>query len=256
MIKRLLMVLRMKISDDLEIVDNLPALFVKSIDAIVIADLHLGFEGIAAEQGVFIPKTQYKEEIEMMKKIIKLRKAEKIILLGDIKHEFSETTYHEFKEVSDFLNFLKDNFKEIFILKGNHDNFIFYVAKKLKIDVYEDIEIGDYFFSHGHKDIELKNIRAKNIVIAHEHPVIALYDEIGGKEVVKCFLFGKIENKNLIVLPAFSPLSYGSEININEDFLSPILQKAKNKIYEFIAIGVDEDAGILKFGKIKNLPTR
>lgn len=239
--------------NDLEIIGSFPALFVKSIDAIIISDLHLGYEGISTEQGVLIPKIQYKEEIEMMKKIIKLKKAEKIILLGDIKHEFSETTYHEFKEVRDFLNFLKENFEKIFIIKGNHDNFIFYVANKLGIDVYDDVKIGDYFFSHGHRNIELNNIKAKNIVIAHEHPVIVLYDDIGGKEVVKCFLFGKIGNKNLIVMPAFSPLSYGSEININEDFLSPLLQRIKDKISDFLAIGIDEEVGILKFGRIKNL---
>lgn len=246
----------MNILDDVEIVDNLPAIYIKSLDAIVIGDLHLGFEGILADQGVFIPKIQFQEEMSMMNKIIKEKKSDKIILLGDIKHEFSETTYHEFKEVVDFLNFLKDNFKRIIVIKGNHDNFIFYITKKLKIELYEDIIIGDYFFSHGHKDINLDSILSKNIIIAHEHPAISLFDEIGGKEIVKCFLFGKVKEKNIIILPAFSTLSYGTEINVVENFLSPFLEKIKNKIDDFEAIGVDRDVGILRFGKIKNLPKR
>ncbi|MEM7826868.1 MAG: metallophosphoesterase [Candidatus Aenigmatarchaeota archaeon] len=243
----------MKIFDDIEIVDSLPALFIKSLDAIVVGDLHLGFEGISAEQGFLIPKTQFKEELEMMKKIIKEKNATKIILLGDVKHEFSETTYHEFKEVKDFLNFLRENFKRIIIVKGNHDNFIFYITKKLNAELYETLEIDDYFFAHGHNEIDLKAISAKNIIIAHEHPAIALYDEIGGKEIVKCFIFGRTNEKNIIILPAFSTLSYGTEINVVEEFLSPLLERIKYKLRDFEAIGVDEDAGILKFGKIKNL---
>ncbi|MEM5812964.1 MAG: metallophosphoesterase [Candidatus Aenigmatarchaeota archaeon] len=246
----------MKILDDVEIVDNVPAIYIKSLDAIVIGDLHLGFEGIAAEQGVFIPKIQFKEEMEMMNKIIKEKKSEKIILLGDIKHEFSETTYHEFKEVRDFLNFLKINFKKVIVIKGNHDNFIFYLTKKLRVELYDDLCIGNYFFSHGHRDIDLRSISAENIVIAHEHPAIALFDEIGGKEIVKCFLIGKLKEKNIIILPAFSSLSYGTEINIVEEFLSPFLEKIKDKMYDFEAIGIDKDVGILRFGKIKNLPKR
>lgn len=242
--------------DDVEIVDNLPAIYIKSLNAIVIGDLHLGFEGIAAEQGVFMPKIQFKEEMKMMNKIIKEKKNEKIILLGDIKHEFSETTYHEFKEVRDFLNFLKANFKQVILIKGNHDNFIFYLTKKLKVELYDDLCIGNYFFSHGHKDIDLKSISAENIIIAHEHPAIALFDEIGGKEIVKCFLIGKVKEKNVIILPAFSSLSYGTEVNIVEEFLSPFLEKIKDKIDDFEAIGIDKDVGILRFGKIKNLPKR
>lgn len=246
----------MRILNDIEILDNIPGLFIKSIEAVVIADLHLGYEGIAAEQGFFIPKTQYEEEIRMIKKIINEKKYEKIILLGDIKHEFSETTYHEFKEVRDFLNFLKRYFKRVVVIKGNHDNFIFYVTKKLGVELYDELEIDNYFFFHGHRKINLNSIKAKNIVLGHEHPAIALYDEVGGKEIIKCFLFGEVSNKNIIVVPAFSTLSYGTEINNVEEFLSPILESIKEKIHNFIAVGVDEEVGILRFGKIGKLPTR
>jgi putative SbcD/Mre11-related phosphoesterase len=244
----------MKIFDEIEIIGNLPATYFKKIDAIVIADLHLGYEGIAAEQGVLIPKTQFKEEMEMLKEILKKKKSSRIILLGDIKHEFSETSYHEFKEVSDLLKFLKENFKQVIAIKGNHDNYIYYVTSKCGTELYDELLIEDYYFIHGHQDLALKQLEAKTIVIGHEHPVIALYDEVGGKEIVKCFLYGKTKfEKNLLVLPAFSTLSYGTEMNLvlKEELLSPLLKTVD--LDEFEAIGVDREAGILKFGKIGRL---
>jgi putative SbcD/Mre11-related phosphoesterase len=244
----------MKIFDEIEIIGNLPAAYFKKIDAIVIADLHLGYEGIAAEQGVLIPKTQFKEEMEMLKEILKKKKSSKIVLLGDIKHEFSETSYHEFKEVSDLLKFLRENFKQVIAIKGNHDNYIYYVTSKCGAELYDELLIDDYYFVHGHQDLALKQLKAKTIVIGHEHPVIALYDEVGGKEIVKCFLYGKTKfEKNLLVLPAFSTLSYGTEMNLvlKEELLSPILKTVDLDEYE--AIGVDREVGILKFGKIERL---
>jgi putative SbcD/Mre11-related phosphoesterase len=244
----------MKIFDEIQIIDNFPAVYFKKIDTIVIADLHLGYESIMAEEGVLIPKTQFKEEMEMLKEILKKKKSSRIILLGDIKNEFSETSYHEFKEVSDLLKFLKENFKQVIVIKGNHDNYIYYVTSKCGTELYDELLINEYYFVHGHQDLALKQLKAKTIVIGHEHPVIALYDEVGGKEIVKCFLYGKTRfGKNLLVLPAFSTLSYGTEMNsvLKEELLSPILKIVE--LDEFEAVGVDREAGILKFGKIGRL---
>jgi putative SbcD/Mre11-related phosphoesterase len=244
----------MKIFDEIQIIDNFPAVYFKKIDTIVIADLHLGYESIMAEEGVLIPKTQFKEEMEMLKEILKKKKSSRIILLGDIKNEFSETSYHEFKEVSDLLKFLKENFKQVIVIKGNHDNYIYYVTSKCGTELYDELLINEYYFVHGHQDLALKQLKAKTIVIGHEHPVIALYDEVGGKEIVKCFLYGKTRfGKNLLVLPAFSTLSYGTEMNsvLKEELLSPILKIVE--LDEFEAIGIDKEVGILKFGKIGRL---
>jgi hypothetical protein len=115
----------------IEIIEPYPAIYIPEIDAIAIADLHLGYEGIMAEQGMLIPKVQFKKEIGMLRKIIEKKQAERIIINGDVKHEFSETSYHEFKEVSDLLEFLEKNFEEVIVIKGNHDNFIARVAKRV-----------------------------------------------------------------------------------------------------------------------------
>ncbi len=243
----------MRLSSDIEIISPHKAVYIESIDAIVIADLHLGFEGIAAEQGIFVPKVQFEKEIEELKEILEKRKAEKIIINGDVKHEFSETSYHEFREVSSLYSYLKENFERVIQIKGNHDNFIIYVCRKHGIELYNNLELGSYLFAHGHEDIQLQKVEAPTIVIGHEHPAIALYDEVGGKEKVDCFLYGRGGDKKLLVLPAFSYFAQGSEVNIipGGELLSPLLKRAD--FSQMRVIAVSREAGVLDFGTLEKL---
>jgi hypothetical protein len=245
----------MELLKDLEVVGNYPVAYFKSIDCLVFADLHLGYEGIAAEQGIFLPKVQFKEIVEIMQDVLKIKKCKNVLINGDIKHEFSETSYHEFREVRDFFNILKEKFKRVILIKGNHDNYIYYVTKKVGVELYDSLKIKNYFFFHGHQPVSLRETKAEILIVAHEHPVIALVDELGTKEVVKCFLWGKTKLNNLvIVLPALSTLSYGTEMNsvLKEELLSPFL-KTWVELDELNAVGIDKEVGVMEFGKIKKL---
>ncbi len=243
----------MRLNSDIVIISPHRAVYIESIDAIVIADLHLGFEGIATEHGIFIPKIQFKKEMEELKEILKKVKAEKIIINGDVKHEFSETGHHEFREVSRLYTFLKENFERVIQIKGNHDNFIIYVCRKYGVELYDTLQLGDYFFLHGHENLKLNNITTSNIITGHEHPAISLYDEVGGKEKVDCFLYGRIDSKKFLMLPAFSYFAQGSEVNIipKNEFLSPLLKRADFR--EIKVIGVSRETGVLDFGTLDKL---
>ncbi len=246
----------MEIDKNIKIVENYPAIYLEDINTLVISDMHLGLEGIAAEQGIYIPKIQFEKEMNALKSIIEKIDAENIIICGDIKHEFSETSYHEFREVSDIFIFLKNTFKRVILIKGNHDNFIIYVTRRHDVELYEDMIFGRYYFIHGHKIPESfyeKIGKAEYIIMGHEHPAIALYDDVGVKEKVKVFLHGYCESlrKKILVLPAFSVLAQGSEVNIipKEELLSPILKMCD--IDKFRVVSADEL--VLDFGILENL---
>ena len=130
----------MKIFNKIETIEPFPAIKINSLDLIAIADLHLGYETAAAEQGIFIPKIQYKKTIQNINKILSEKKAKRILINGDIKHEFTETKYHEYKEVDNLLKYLQKRFEEIIIIKGNHDTFISRITKK-----YDNIKLQDTF---------------------------------------------------------------------------------------------------------------
>ena len=223
---------------------------------LAIGDLHLGYEHMMKQLGVNLPETQTKEIIQDLKKIFseienKGHKVKKIIFLGDIKHYFGyergERTH--FDEV---LQFLKGHFeeKDIILIKGNHDA-VQYSGKKMR-DYYID---GNTAFLHGHKSfVEIYDTKIKVIVIGHLHPAIIISDKKGvKKEKFKCFLAGKMEGKELIVLPSFFDIVGGMNINdykeVYHDFVSIVPKKTLINSEVFV-IGENET---YNFGKVKDL---
>ena len=229
-------------------------LFISDINSVVISDVHLGYELCLANQGLFLPQIQVRELKEKLKKIYKQTKAKTLIINGDLKHEFGEASRQEWREVFDFVNEANKFFKKIVLVRGNHDNYLLTIISKLGLKLYDPVyKVNGYLFAHGHKLVEIdENIHT--IIIGHEEPAIVIrrgFDKIK----IKCLLVGSYQGKRLIVLPAFSTLSSGSEINVlaREDFLSPFLRKAN--VDEFEVYGIDEEVGVLHFGKLKNLKT-
>ncbi len=245
----------MKLWEKIEIITPYPAAYIRELDAIVIADLHLGYEGIMAEQGIFVPKVQFEQEMRTLKSILEQKDASTIIVCGDVKHEFSETSYHEFVEVSDFLGFLGERFDEVLVLKGNHDNYLIRITRKHGAKLFDELEMDDFYFLHGHRaPPSLSKSRSGYVVMGHEHPSIALFDEVGTKEKVDCFLYGRMKDKRLLVLPAFSTLAGGSEVNLipREELLSPVLREMTN-IDELKAVGISVEVGCLPLPELWKL---
>lgn len=247
-----------QIAPGISLINSWPAVYFKELDAIAISDLHLGYEVAMAEShGIFLPKVQGKKSVEMMEAILKDQAASTLIMNGDIKHEFSETSYHEYKEVRDFFEFASKKFKRIIVLKGNHDTFIIRMTKRFEnFELHNTYHEKEIFFAHGHQELEPRKIDAKVIVIGNEHPSIALYDELKIKEKVKVVLFGEVAKKLLIVLPAFSMFALGTDVNVTpaDELLSPILQK---NIDRMEAIGIVEGEATLRFPAIAKIrPSR
>ena len=58
----------MKLDGDVEILDGLPLLHIKSLSALICSDLHLGYEGVMADRGTFLPKVNLKNIKDIVKK--------------------------------------------------------------------------------------------------------------------------------------------------------------------------------------------
>ncbi|ADP76911.1 phosphoesterase [Methanothermus fervidus DSM 2088] len=229
----------MKILPKVEIVD----LSLKIDDYIVIADLHLGYEEYLRNTGMFIPNFQIDLIIDRIERIRKITKSKKLIINGDLKHEFGKLSFQESTELENFLKYAKDKFKKIVLVKGNHDPLLPYLNIDLKI--VDSIKIKDYLIVHGH---EIPEKLAPNIIIGHEHPCIGLRH--GGRvEKVKCFLKCKFKNRNLIVMPSFNFVTEGSDI-LQSNFLSPFLKKID---VDECNVYVVEDFEVFEFGKVKDI---
>ncbi len=218
-------------------------------DYLIISDLHLGYEYALNKEGLMIPRFQYKKIISRLKEIIDESDASKIIVNGDLKHEFSKITRQEWNEVMNFIEFLKDNFKEIILIKGNHDNFTRFIAEKSHLDVYDHYSVENFLITHGDKIPEKFNDLCEEIiVIGHEHPSIGLRN---GERVekVKCYLKGKIGNKKIIITPSFNFITEGSDV-LQQKTISPLLKGVSLENFEVYGV---ENFEVLNFGKLRNI---
>lgn len=215
-------------------------------DTLVISDLHFGYETSLNNQGLMIPQYQFDKLVDSLEVIQNKANAEKIILNGDIKHNFGSISKQEWKEVLSFIDYLSDIYVDITVIKGNHDNFTQYILNKRDLMLKDEVLLENYLITHGHiipKEIP-KSV--DTIVIGHEHPCIGIRNQ-ERVEKVKTFLKGKWKNYNLIVTPSFTPISSGSDI-LHEKTISPFIED----VLDFEVYAVEEDE-VFPFGFVKDI---
>ena len=235
----------MKIVNNIEITDL--ALYLKKENMLIIADSHIGFEEALNKQGVLVPRIHFKELIKRLEKIINGKRFEKIIINGDIKHEFGKISETEWRHTLRLLDFLGRYCDEIILIKGNHDNIIGPVAEKRKVRVKDYYKIGNILIIHGNKIPDKAVLKqVKTIIIGHEHPAIMLRQGLRS-EKYKCFLKGKYKHKVLIVQPSLNLLTEGTGID-KEKLLSPFLQQNLDNFDVYVV--ADK---VYEFGKVKNI---
>jgi uncharacterized protein len=217
-------------------------LFFEKQKTLVIGDLHIGQEEGFNKEGILIPRTNFSRLIENLKKVFeKTGKVKKVILLGDIKHEFGSANNQEWDEIIKLFEFFEKNSEKLIILRGNHDNYLKPIADWKGISLSESYSFENIFFIHGDKVIDSDK---KILIMGHEHPAIVLSDE-HKSEKYKCFIKIKSNKKEIIVLPSMNALSIGTDIT-KEKLLSPYLQN----INEFECWVIEENNQFY-FGKIK-----
>ena len=218
---------------------------------LVISDVHIGYEEALNKRGMMIPRLQFGEMIKRIEKILsEAVKVEKIIVNGDLKHEFGTISEQEWRNVLKFLDLLAKHCNEVILIKGNHDMILGPIARKRNVKVVDYYLINKILITHGDK-IPSKDVlqQASTIIIGHEHPAVSLKD--GARvETFKCFLKGKYKGKNLIVLPSFNEVIKGTNI-MRDKTLSPFL---KQNLDDFEVFAVEDK--IYDFGKLGKLRSR
>lgn len=206
---------------DIKIIDI--ALFLEKYKVLILGDTHIGFDAAIAKEGVLLPKYHFKDLMNRLSSIIEEVKPKKIVLNGDIKHEFGTISDEEWRNLLKLIDYISEK-AELILVKGNHDAVLEPVAKKRGLKLRDFYSFEDIYVCHGHVIPEDKYFKkAKTVIISHDHPAISFIE--GARiEKYKCFLSGEWTDKNLIVLPAFSPTTTGSDI-FKEKMLSPMLSK-------------------------------
>lgn len=219
--------------------------YLPDIKALVIADLHLGFEESLGRQGVLVPRAQYKAIIKRLDWILEHVAVEHVILNGDVKHEFGTITKQEWREVRRLFEYFQSKNLKITVIKGNHDTILGPIARALQLKEVKEARHKDVLITHGdYAPSKLEKI----VIIGHEHPAITLREKAKA-EKFKCFLKGKYKKSVLIVQPSFNTLTEGTDI-LKEQFLSPLIKDVSS----FEAFIVDDKTHqVLPFGKVSKI---
>ena len=233
----------LRLTGDLEILKERALLF-RDEGLAVVSDHHLGYEGVLQLEGVAIPRRQKAIMLEMLSRIIDKHEPDTIVVNGDFKHNFSRNLDEEWLEVKEVLRFLKERVRLV-VVRGNHDNYLATILHDMDIRLRKSYRSGGYTFAHGHWDIRT----AGTVVIGHEHPALKLRDDVGAVVSLPAFVIGR----EVIVLPAFSPLALGTDVSARP-FLSPVLNV--RDISDARVLAVDEEEGVLDFGTMDGLKGR
>ena len=147
--------------------------------AVIIADLHIGWEMALVEKGIHVP-TQTPRLLKKLLALIKDYQPQKLLILGDVKHTVAKAEMGEWQDIPDFFNELKKQVEEIIIIRGNHDgNLEPLLPETVKIQPATGITIGDIGFFHGHQWPSPTMLGCKTLVMGHLHPIVAFHDPAG-----------------------------------------------------------------------------
>lgn len=233
--------------------------FFEELGLLAVSDLQLGHEAVLAAQGIQVPISQYPQIEAALAAMLDETGAKRLLINGDIKHEFSRALQQEWSEVHALLRFLKARKVATIFVKGNHDNYVAKILRAQELSLVDAYQERGFLFVHGHQALEdypdFKSFAPfKTLVIGHVHPAVSIRDEVGVLHKYRCALSGKWRGKNVVVLPSLSPLAGGFDVTRRErerDYVSPILDQCR--VGDFVPFVIDEDAGVREFPLVRHL---
>jgi putative SbcD/Mre11-related phosphoesterase len=228
---------------DIKFVTGEPALLAGK--TLFVADIHVGIEYEYRQSGINMP-SQTGKLLTRIESLLEKTKAKKLVLIGDIKHKVPGISWQEEREVPAFLQRLAEKM-EVHVVPGNHDGGIAeFIPKGVKLYPMRGGLFGNVYASHGHTWPEPSFAKAEYFIMSHSHPQVEFRDRLGYRWGERIWIRAKLDKTKirekykgikavpeLIVMPAFNPLSGGIPVNRKipkegqKRHISPILKSAK-----------------------------
>ena len=161
--------------------------------ALILSDLHFGKTGHFRKNGIAVPQTIFKEDMQRLTAQVQYFKAEQLIIVGDLFHS------HANKEMELFVRWRNDFAQlNIKLVIGNHDILPAHWYGKANITCTNNqLQTGPFIFTHD--KAECNSVDDCYIFSGHIHPAIALFGTAKQSLKFPCFYF----TKTYAVLPAF-----------------------------------------------------
>jgi putative SbcD/Mre11-related phosphoesterase len=209
----------------------------------VLGDLHLGYESSLEDEGLYIPRINTDSITDSLNRMLSRYEPSRVVLLGDIKHDFKRSGREGREEVRRVLSLLREA-AEVTVVKGNHDNFLQNILSDTGLLVADYVDMEGFRLEHGHADTG-----KRPVIIGHEHPSVRIPGAVSGGMKIHCFVHQR--NDGVIVLPPFSPFSSGSDLSADRNCIMAAALRNSNH-GDADLYGVTE-VGLISLGKLKDL---
>lgn len=234
------------------------ALFIPGARTVVVGDLHVGLESGLREIGVNIPSQTQRMRERLLALVADLG-AQRLIVIGDLKHTVPYSTRQEAEELPWFFQGFPC---AVELVRGNHDVDL---EGLLDVEIHEagGIRVQDVGLLHGHEWPDEDVMAAKVLVTCHNHPAVMLVDELGHRHKEACWIRTRFLGRahyatlpdELLVMPAFNELTGGTAFNAPEAkrLLGPFFGNAMvdldgARVYTVDGVDLGTIASLRKFG--------
>lgn len=189
---------------------------------LVISDAHVGIELELQSKGIIV--SNFEKEAQRLNKLLKQTKCNRIIVLGDFKHDYFGFKNKELWVLKKFLRLL--DCKEVLVVKGNHDS---------ELERFEEVKVTSpggilleaegkkYCLFHGHMLPSKELVEQADVFLfGNVHPLVEIIEGGSLAYTAPVWVVGKTrENKALglkkgkkwVLFPAFGSLSGGVAVN-------------------------------------------
>jgi uncharacterized protein len=207
---------------------------------LVASELHLGIENELARRGAFL-LSRSRTLAERLLALKDRTRADRLVLLGDVKHRVTHLTPQERRDVPALFERLRA-FDRVDIALGNHDAGLRTLLPKSRAPHVRIHPAGGFLLRgadeavaclHGHAWPRPSLLQADTFLVGHTHAAVALVDENGRATTEWAWVRGRLDatavqkkygrraSPRLIVFPPFNPLCGGTPVN-RDGLLGPV----------------------------------
>ncbi|RLM94549.1 metallophosphoesterase [Halobellus sp. Atlit-38R] len=192
------------------------SVFLPTADALIVADLHVGRNEAS---DVAFPLGERRDLLDRLGALLARTEPTTVVFAGDVLHRFETVSERSRETVAELAAACREAGSDPVFVRGNHDPMLDAVRDDAR-DAYVVAADPRTVVCHGHEE---PSPDAEQYVIGHDHPAI----DIEGQRQ-PCFLDAPAayEGADVLMLPAFSRLAAGVEINDarGSDLQSPLVR--------------------------------
>ncbi|RAW01443.1 ligase-associated DNA damage response endonuclease PdeM [Pseudochryseolinea flava] len=177
----------------------------KRMNALLIADLHIGKINHFRKSGIPVPRKANDHNIEVLVDLIQKIKPLRVICLGDLFHSHYNSEWEVFGEITN--HFKAVDFE---LVLGNHDIMSERQYERKGFRVFDELLLDKFIFTHH----PLETVAHDHYNLAgHIHPGVTLRGKGRQSMTLPCFYFGSQQG----LLPAFGAFTGLATIQPKKD---------------------------------------